>query len=115
MTLSSLRAIGSVAVAAGLITSAFGLAAPANADTTVNDFLGALGDVGITDIAPVDAVALGESVCPLLAQRGQNTADIASTVADRIGRPLGPATMFTGIAIASFCPGAVGSLGHLGF
>jgi hypothetical protein len=104
-----------VVVSAGLIAGAFGVAAPANADTTVNDFLGALGDAGITDIAPVDAVALGESVCPLLAQRGQNTADIASTVADRIGRPLGPATMFTGIAIASFCPGAVGSLANLGF
>jgi hypothetical protein len=115
MTFGSLKVVGSVAVAVGLIAGAVGLAGPVNADTSVNDFLGALGDAGITDIAPVDAVALGESVCPLLAQRGQNTADIASTVADRIGRPLGPATMFTGIAIASFCPGAVGSLANLGF
>jgi hypothetical protein len=30
------------------------------------------------------------------------------TRADAIGRPLGPATMFTGLAISIFCPAAVG-------
>ncbi len=53
---------------------------------------------------------LGQSICPLLADRSQNTADIASTVADRLGRPLGPATMFTGIAVSFFCPRAVQDL-----
>lgn len=100
---------------AGLVAGAAALAPPAQADTSVDDFLGSLSEAGITDIAPADAVAFGQSVCPLLAQRGQNTADIASTVSDAIGRPLGPASMFTGLAIASFCPRAVTSLANLGF
>ena len=61
-------------------------------------------------IDPARAVEVGQSLCPLLADRSQNTADIASTVADRLGRPLGPATMFTGIAVGFFCPRAVQDL-----
>lgn len=53
---------------------------------------------------PAQAVEMGQSICPLLADRSQNTADIASTVADRMGRPLGAATMFTGLAVSYFCP-----------
>lgn len=115
MKFSFMAAVGSGFVFAGLIAGA----APANADT-INDFLGDLGDTGIAniapvDIAPVDATALGQSVCPLLAERGQNTADIASTVADQIGRPLGAAPMFTGLAISALCPRAVTSISDLGF
>jgi hypothetical protein len=97
-------------VAAGLIAGAAAFAAPAHADTTADDFLGALSSAGLTNIDPSQAVELGQSVCPLLADRSQNTADIASTVADRLGRPLGPATMFTGIAVSFFCPRAVQDL-----
>lgn len=83
-------------------------AAPAQAENgNVSDFLDTLDSLGITSIAPGDAVALGQSLCPLLAQRGQNTADIAAKVSDAIGRPLGPATMFTGTAISFLCPKAV--------
>ncbi|MCX2930789.1 DUF732 domain-containing protein [Mycobacterium sp. CVI_P3] len=91
-------------VAAGLFAGATALAAPAQADTTADDFLAALTSAGITGIDPGQAVELGQSICPLLADRSQNTADIASTVADSLGRPLGPATMFTGIAVSFFCP-----------
>ena len=101
------RTTGSLVLAAGLISGV--LAVPAQADTAgdVDDFLSALDGLGITGIAPGDAVALGQSVCPLLADRGQNTADIAGKVSDAIGRPLGPATMFTGTAISFLCPRAV--------
>ena len=99
-------------VAAGLIAGAAAFAAPAHADTTADDFLGALSSAGITNVDPGQAVELGQSVCPLLADRSQNTADIASTVADRLGRPLGPATMFTGIAVSFFCPRAVQDLAN---
>jgi hypothetical protein len=88
------------------------LAAPAQADTTTDDFLNALTSAGITGIDPGQAVEMGQSVCPLLADRSQNTADIASTVADRLGRPLGPATMFTGLAVSFFCPRAVQDLAN---
>lgn len=110
MKFSFMAAVGSGFVFAGLIAGA----SPANADT-INDFLGDLGDTGIANIAPVDATAVGQSVCPLLAERGQNTADIASTVADQIGRPLGAAPMFTGLAISALCPRAVTSISDLGF
>jgi len=97
-------------VAAGIAAGVF--AAPACADTTANidNFLTTLDGLGITDIAPGDAVELGQSLCPLLADRGQNTADIAAKVSDAIGRPLGPATMFTGVAISFLCPKAVGNI-----
>ena len=98
---------GSLVLAAGL-ASGF-CAAPAQADTTsnVDDFLSKLDVLGITDIDPGKAVAVGQSLCPMIAERGQNTADIASTVSDAIGRPLGAATMFTGAAISFLCPKAV--------
>jgi hypothetical protein len=101
------RRISSASAVAGLIAGAVALAAPAQADTTTDDFLAALGNAGLTGIDPGQAVQLGQSICPLLADRSQNTADIASTVADSLGRPLGPATMFTGIAVSFFCPRVV--------
>lgn len=88
------------------------MAAPAQADTTTDEFLTALTSSGITGIDPGQAVELGQSICPLLADRSQNTADIASTVADRLGRPLGAATMFTGLAVSFFCPRAVQDLAN---
>lgn len=106
------RRITTAGVAAGLIAGAAAFAAPAHADTTADDFLGALGAAGIDDVDPGQAVQLGQSICPLLAERSQNTADIASTVADSLGRPLGPATMFTGIAVSFFCPRAVENLAN---
>ena len=53
---------------------------------------------------------MGQSLCPVLAEQGQNTADIAATVSDAIGRPLGPATAFTGVAVSFLCPKAVESV-----
>ena len=104
------RRLAGATVAAGLITGAMALAAPAQADTTTDDFLNALSSSGITGMDPGQAVELSQSICPLLADRSQNTADIASTVADRMGRPLGAGTMFTGIAVSFFCPRAVQDL-----
>ena len=101
---------GSLIVAAGLAGGVF--AAPAQADTggSVADFLSTLDILGITGIDPGKAVAVGRSLCPMLAESGQNTADIAGQVSDVIGRPLGPATMFTGTAISFLCPRAVENL-----
>lgn len=101
------RNTGSLILAAGLACGA--LAAPAHADTAgnVDDFLSTLDLLGVTGIDPGQAVALGQSLCPMLAERGQNTADIAGKVSEAIGRPIGPATMFTGAAISFLCPRAV--------
>jgi hypothetical protein len=92
---------------------------PAQADPVdtnfLNDtsFLNSLNDSsGLSGIDPSTAVSVGQSVCPMLSQPGQQLADVASSVSDTLGRPLGPATMFTGLAITWFCPGAVASLAN---
>jgi len=101
------RMTGSFLLAAGLAGGVF--AAPAQADnsTSVDDFLNSLDKLGLGGLDAGKAVAVGQSLCPVLADQGQNTADIASTVSDAIGRPLGPATIFTGAAISLLCPKAV--------
>jgi hypothetical protein len=101
------RLTGSLLLAAGLAGGVF--AAPAQADTasSVDDFLGSLDGLGLGSIDPTKAVEVGQSLCPVLAEQGQNTADIASKVSDAIGRPLGPATVFTGAAISLLCPKAI--------
>ena len=71
---------GAVILAAGLAGGVF--AAPAQADpaNNVTDFLNSLDSLGLGGIDPAKAVSVGQSLCPVLAERGQNTADIASTV-----------------------------------
>lgn len=106
------RVTGSLVLAAGLAGGVFAAgvsAAPARADTSdnVTDVLSSLDLLGITGIDPAKAVEVGQSLCPILAERGQNTADVAAKVSDAIGRPLGPATAFTGTAISFLCPKAV--------
>lgn len=102
------RIAAKMSLVAGLVGVTLSFAAPAQADTgSVEDLLSTLDGLGITDIAPGDAVALGQSLCPLLADRSQNSADIASQVADALGRPLGAPTALTGMAVSFLCPKAV--------
>jgi hypothetical protein len=99
-----------------LVVGAFAISVPfaaqAQADTSDDAFIDSLGSAGLGATDPADAVALGQSVCPMLSQPGQTAADAAAQVADAAGMSLGPATMFTGLAISAFCPGAVASLGN---
>lgn len=86
-------------------------AAPASADSVTDSFLVALDQAGVTAPNAIDKVALGQSVCPMLSEPGQDAANVAARVADTAGMPLGPATMFTGVAISMFCPAAVAGIG----
>lgn len=104
-------AVAALTVSAG-IAVATSLAAPAQADPGPDEFLSALTSSGFTGLDPASAVSVGQSVCPMLSEPGQQLADVAADVADALGRPLGPATMFTGLAISIFCPGAVASLAN---
>jgi hypothetical protein len=97
--------VASLAAAA----AATALAAPAQADPS-DQFLSDLASSGLSDIDPATATNIGQQVCPMLAQPGQQMADVAANVSDALGKPLGPATMFTGLAITMFCPGAVAQL-----
>ena len=98
-------------LAAGVIAGATVFAAPASADTSgsLADLLSSLDELGISGIGPVDAAELSRSLCPLLADSGQQTADIAAKVSDAVGRPLG-GTGLTGMAISFLCPKAVGNV-----
>ncbi len=98
-------------VTGGALCIAMMGAAPASADSTT-DFIDSLGSAGIGSVDPGQAADLGQSVCPMLSQPGQDLADTAARVADEGGMSLGPATMFTGLAISAFCPGAMASLAN---
>ncbi|MGV0835928.1 DUF732 domain-containing protein [Mycolicibacterium thermoresistibile] len=104
--------LAALALSAGLLGATAAVAPSAQADTGTEVFLNALADRGLIGIDPARAVAVGQSICPQLVEPGQAAADVAADVAEAIGRPLGPATMFTGIAISVFCPGAVAALAN---
>ena len=101
----------SVALTTGFLTAAAVVAAPAQADPAEDAFLNAVTEAGVVMGDPGSAVNIGTQVCPMLAEPGQNAANVAAKVADMGGMSLGPATMFTGIAISMFCPAAVSSIG----
>ena len=105
-------AVGSLIVSGGLVAAATGLAAPAQADSATDAFIKALNSAGLNSHNPGNAVELGQQVCPMLADTGQTTADVAAKIADIGGMSLGPATMFTGIAISMFCPAAIARIGN---
>jgi hypothetical protein len=119
------RPVRLITVFAGLTAAASLLAAPVQADPDTDAFLGAVTSAGLggsTD--PANLVALGQSVCPMLSDPGQNAADVAAKVADSTGMSLGGANMFTGLAISFLCPRVMESvaggqspipLGLLGF
>jgi hypothetical protein len=98
-------------VSGGLAAAGMGLAGAAHADSSTDAFLNALSDAGLSNVDPGNAVELGKSVCPMLADSSQTTADVASKVADVGGMSVGPATMFTGLAVSIFCPGAIARIG----
>jgi hypothetical protein len=111
MKLSSRAVVGPLIVSAGLIAATTGLAAPAQADASADAFVNALSNAGLGPSDPARAVELGQTVCPMLADSGQTTTNVAAKVADAGGMSLGPATMFTGIAISMFCPSTIARLG----
>jgi hypothetical protein len=99
-------------LAVGVVTAALMAAAPASADPTTDAFVDSVGSAGVGMVDPAQAASLGQSVCPMLSQPGQDMADTAAQVADAGGMSLGPATMFTGLAISAFCPGAMSALAN---
>ena len=97
---------------AGLLATTSLLAAPAQADPSTDAFLNAVTSAGLGDTTdPANVVAVGQSVCPMLSEPGQNAADAAAKVADATGLSLGGANLFTGLAISFLCPRVVDSIG----
>ena len=93
-----------LAAAAGLLTAAAAFAAPAGADPGTDDnFIDALNHAGIDFGEPGNAMSVGQSICPMLAQPGGNFAAAAASVTHR-GLSPQMAQMFTTIAIQTYCP-----------
>ncbi|OBJ62824.1 DUF732 domain-containing protein [Mycobacterium sp. 1423905.2] len=92
-----------LAASAGLLAAGAALAAPAEASPIDDQFLGALSNAGVNYGDPGNAAAMGQAVCPMLAQPGGSFAAAASRVGGG-GMSPGMASMFTTIAIQMYCP-----------
>jgi len=92
-----------LAMGAGLLTVAAAFAAPAQADPADDNFIDALNHAGVEFGEPGNAMAVGQSICPMLAQPGGSLAAAASGVSHR-GMSPQMAQMFTTIAIQMYCP-----------
>ena len=86
-----------------LITVATAFSATGEADPSDDNFIDALSHAGIEYGEPGNAMAVGQSICPMLAQPGGSFAAAASSVAHR-GMSPQMAKMFTTIAIQTYCP-----------
>jgi hypothetical protein len=86
-----------------LITAAAMFSAPVEADPHDDDFIDALSHAGIEYGEPGNAMAVGQSICPMLAQPGGSFAAAASGISHR-GMSPQLAQMFTTIAIQTYCP-----------
>ena len=92
-----------------LITAAAMFSAPVEADPHDDDFIDALSHAGIESGEPGNAMAVGQSICPMLAQPGGSFAAAASGVSHR-GMSPQMAQMFTTIAIQTYCPEEVANI-----
>jgi hypothetical protein len=92
-----------LAAAAGLLTLSAAFAAPAEADPNDDNFIDALNHAGVEFGQPGNAMAMGESICPMIAQPGGSMAAAVQRVRGA-GLSPGMAQMFTTIAIQTYCP-----------
>ena len=101
-----------LAGAAAVVPAAAALAAPAEADWGTDDgFIDALNHAGINFGEPGNAIGVGQSICPMLAEPGGNFAAAAARVR---GGGMSPqmAQLFTTIAIQTYCPGEMASIAN---
>lgn len=93
----------------GVAATATALAAAAQADPNDDNFLGALNQSGVNFGDPANATAIGQSVCPMLAQPGGTFAAAASSVGST-GMSPQMAQLFTTIAIQTYCPAEIAKI-----
>jgi hypothetical protein len=98
-----------LAAAGVFLTAASTFAAPSEANSIDDQFVAALSKAGVNFGNQANAVALGQSVCPMLAKPGGN---LAGAVAKVKGGGISPgmADMFTQIAIQMYCPSAMADI-----
>jgi Protein of unknown function (DUF732) len=89
---------------AGCLIAASALfSAPVQADPHDDDFIDALSHAGVEYGEPGNAMAVGQSICPMLAQPGGSFAAAAAGISHR-GMSPQMAQLFTTIAIQTYCP-----------
>jgi uncharacterized protein DUF732 len=101
--------VRALVVVACLITLATMFSTPGGADPNDDNFIDALSHAGVEYGEPGNAMAIGQSICPMLAAPGGNFAAAASGVAHR-GMSPQAARMFTTIAIRTYCPEQMANL-----
>jgi hypothetical protein len=92
-----------------LITVATAFSATGDADPSDDDFIDALSHAGVEYGEPGNAMAVGQSICPMLAQPGGSFAGIASSISHR-GMSPQMAQIFTTIAIQTYCPTEIANI-----
>lgn len=103
--------IRTLVVSVGMLIAGEVWAPEAQADPVGDAFLSALNNAGVNYGDPGSAVALGQSICPLLAQPGGSFAGAASSIANN-GIPPNMAALFTSIAISMYCPSMMASFAN---
>jgi len=98
-----------MAATAGILTAAAAFAAPAEADQVDDNFIDALNHAGINFGEPGNAMAVGQSICPMLAKPGGSVAAAVASITHK-GMSPGMAKMFTTIAIQMYCPTEMANL-----
>ena len=92
-----------------VITVATAFSVPGDADPSDDDFIDALSHAGVEYGEPGNAMAVGQSICPALAQPGGSFAGIASSISHR-GMSPQMARIFTTIAIQTYCPTEIANI-----
>jgi hypothetical protein len=92
-----------------LISVATVFSAPGEADPNDDNFIDALSHAGVEYGEPGNAMAVGQSICPMLEQPGGSFAAAASGVSRR-GMSPQAARLFTTIAIRTYCPEQMANL-----
>jgi len=87
------------------VTATIGLAVPAHADSTDDQFIAALGPAGINFDDPAKAIAAGKSVCTMANSSSMRMVNIVLAIHNsNPGLPWDKAADFTRIADNSYCP-----------
>jgi Protein of unknown function (DUF732) len=105
-------AVRALAVSIGVITATAALPAPSQADSVDDGFLSALGSAGVNYGDPGSMVALGQSICPMLAQPGGTFASAVSSITGDNGMSPAMAGLFSSIAISMYCPSMMASIAN---
>jgi len=94
-----------LALALAHLAALIGIAAPAYADSTDDQFLAALGAAGITYPDPGKAIAAGKSVCTMAVDNSMRMVNVVIAIHDSNPRlQWDNAAKFTSIAARTYCP-----------